>query len=178
MAKNPRNYPDTMPSPESGRLMVRGEKLVSFKVGGKNFHYRQPGWWCSLDSPDDLEGQLVDDDNLIAEMARRTAEAMVKGEPFTPLLIRAIRLHCGLSQREAGEVFGTGEKSFEKYESGQIRPSEPTKRLLWLAMRRPELFTKIGRGSLGMAAVPDKESIERTLRETHLDRYYAPLFDQ
>jgi hypothetical protein len=43
MAKNPRNYPDTMPSPESERPMVRGEKLVSFKVGGKIFHYRQPG---------------------------------------------------------------------------------------------------------------------------------------
>jgi HTH-type transcriptional regulator/antitoxin MqsA len=110
-------------------------------------------------------------------MARRTAEAMVKGEPFTPLLIRAIRLHCGLSQRQAGEVFGTGEKSFEKYESGQIRPSEPTKRLLWLAMRRPDLFTKIGRDSLRMAAVPDNELIERTLRETQLDRYYAPMFD-
>jgi HTH-type transcriptional regulator / antitoxin MqsA len=177
MAKNPRNYPDVMPSPESGRPMVRGEKLVSFKVGGKIFHYRQPGWWCSLDDPDDLEGQLVDDDNLVAEMARRTAEAMVRGEPFTPLLIRAIRLHCRLSQREAGEVFGTGEKSFEKYESGQICPSEPTKRLLWLAMQRPELFNKIGRDSLRMSPVPDKESIKRTLRETQLDRFYAPMFE-
>jgi len=157
MVKNPRNYPDTMPGPESGRPMVRGEKLISFMVGGKTFHYRQPGWWCSLDNPDDLEGHLVDDDNLIAEMARRMAKAMVKGEPFTPLLIRAIRLRCGLSHREAGEVFGTGEKSFEKYESGQVRPSESTKRLLWLAMRRPELFTKIGRDSLGIAAVPDLE---------------------
>jgi HTH-type transcriptional regulator/antitoxin MqsA len=157
--------------------MVRGEKLVSFKVGGKIFHYRQPGWWCSLDNPDDLEGQLVDDDNLVAEMARRTAEAMVRGEPYTPLLIRAIRLHCGLSQREAGEVFGTGEKSFEKYESGQICPSEPTKRLLWLAMQRPELFTKNGSDSLRMRPIPDLESIERTLRETQLDRFYAPMFE-
>ena len=178
MARNPRNYPDTMSSPESGRLMIRGEKLVSFKVGGKTFHYRQPGWWCSLDNPDDLEGQLVDDDNLVAEMARRTAEAMMKGEVFTPLLIRAIRIRCGLSQREAGEVFGTGEKSFEKYESGQIRPSEPTKRLLWLAMHRPELFAKTSEDSLRVATVPDKELIERTLQETHLDRFYAPMFEQ
>jgi HTH-type transcriptional regulator/antitoxin MqsA len=178
MAKNPRNYPDTIPSPETGRTMSRGEKLVSLKVGGRVFHYRQPGWWCSLDDPHDLEGQLVDDDNLVAEMARRTAEAMVSGESFTPLLIRAIRIRCGLSQREAGEVFGTGEKSFEKYESGQIRPSEPTKRLLWLAMRRPELFSKKNRDSLRMAAVPDNESIERTLRETQLDRLYAPMFEQ
>jgi HTH-type transcriptional regulator/antitoxin MqsA len=178
MAKNPRNYPEMMASPESGRPMVRGEKLVSLKVQGKTFHYRQPGWWCSLDDPIDLEGQLVDDDNLVAEMARRTAEAMVKGEPFTPLLIRAIRIHCGLSQREAGEVFGTGEKSFEKYESGQIRPSEPTKRLLWLAMKRPELFSKTERGSLRTSAIPDTELIQSTLREAQLDRFYAPLFEQ
>jgi HTH-type transcriptional regulator / antitoxin MqsA len=178
MAKNPRNYPETIASPESGRPMFRGEKLVSLKVKGKSFQYRQPGWWCSLDDPNDLEGQLVDEDNLVAEMARRTAEAMVKGESFTPLLIRAIRIHCKLSQREAGEVFGTGEKSFEKYESGQIRPSEPTKRLLWLAMERAELFTKTEKGSRGMSAAPDMKLIQRTIREAQLDRYYAPMFEQ
>jgi HTH-type transcriptional regulator/antitoxin MqsA len=175
MARNPRNYPETMASPESGRPMYRGEKLVSLTVEGKRFQYRQPGWWCSLDDANDLEGQLVDDDNLIAEMARRTAEAMVKGEAFTPLLIRAIRIQCRLSQREAGEVFGTGEKSFEKYESGQIRPSEPTKRLLWLAMQRAELFTKTGPGASG---VPDFELIRRTIREAQLDRFYEPMFQE
>ena len=178
MAKNPRNYPETMASPESGRPMFRGEKLVSLKVEGKSFQYRQPGWWCSLDDPNDLEGQLVDEDNLVAEMARRTAEAMVKGELFTPLLIRAIRIHCKLSQRGAGEVFGTGEKSFEKYESGQIRPSEPTKRLLLLAMERAELFTKTGKGSRRMSAEPDMELIQRTIRAAQLDRFYAPMFQQ
>ncbi len=103
---------------------------------------------------------------------------MLKGEPFTPLLIRAIRIHCGLSQREAGEVFGTGEKSFEKYESGQIRSSEPTKRLLWLAMERPELFSKTESGSLRASAIPDTELMQRTLREAQLDRFYAPMFEQ
>ena len=49
MAKNPRNYPDTMPSAESGRPMTRGEKLVTFKLEGSAFTYKQPGWWCSLD---------------------------------------------------------------------------------------------------------------------------------
>ena len=34
MAKNPRNYPDTIPSAESGRPMTRGEKLVTFKIEG------------------------------------------------------------------------------------------------------------------------------------------------
>ncbi len=76
MAKNPRNYPDTIPSAESGRPMTRGEKLVTFKDEGKAFTYKQPGWWCSLTDPDDMEGQLVDDDNQVADMARRTAKAL------------------------------------------------------------------------------------------------------
>lgn len=177
MKRVPRNYPETMPSAESGRMMRRGEKLLSIAVEGKTFHYRQPGWWCDLDDPTDLEGQLVDEDNRVAEMARRTAEAMVKGETFPPALIQAIRLRCGLSQREAGRVFGTGEKSFEKYESGEIRPSEPTRRLLKLAMERPDLFKKPEKGTLPLPSEPDAALIRQTIREAHLDRIYEALFD-
>ena len=176
MARNPREYPDTLTSPESGRTMVRGEKLVSFKIKGKTFQYRQPGWWCSLKDQNDTEGQLVDNDNLIAEMARRTAEAMVNGEQFTPLLIRAIRLLCKLSQRDAGELFGTGEKSFEKYESGQIRPSEPTKRLLRLAMTNPKMFATRKRKAMEVPIEMDSKLVRHTIHEARLDRFYAPLF--
>jgi putative zinc finger/helix-turn-helix YgiT family protein len=176
MAKTPRSYPETMASPESGRPMTRGEKLVTLKVEGQTFQYCQPGWWCSLDDPDDLDGQLVDEDNLVADMARRTAQAIAKGDAFPPVLIRAIRLRCKLSQRDAGEVFGTGEKSFEKYEAGQIPPSKPTQRLLRLAMERPDLFTKPARGDVRMPAAADVRLIQETIREARLDRIYAPLF--
>jgi len=175
--KNPRNYPKTFVSAESGRRMRRGEKLLSLQVNGRLFRYYQPGWWCSLKDPNDVEGQLVDDDNKVADMARRTAQALAEGEQFTPLLIRAIRMRCGLSQREAGLVFGTGEKSFEKYESGQIRPSVPTKRLLWLALEHSELFAKTKKGSLRVtSAAPDGDLIKRAIREANLDRLYGPMF--
>ncbi len=176
MARNPREYPDAMTSPESGRPMVRGEKMLSFKIKDKTFQYRQPGWWCSLKDPDDMEGQLVDDDNLIAEMARRTAEAMASGEQFTPLLIRAIRLLCKLSQRDAGELFGTGEKSFEKYERGQFRPSEPTRRLLRLAMTNPKMFGARRRKAMEVPVERDSKLVRHTIQEARLDRFYAPLF--
>ena len=140
MAKTPMDYPETMTSAESGRPMVRGEKLVSLKVDGKNFEYRQ---------------------------------GIAKGEAFPPVLIRAIRLRCGLSQRDAGELFGTGAKSFEKYEAGQIPPSKPTQRLLRLAMERPDLFAKPSRGEVEAA---DVRPIQDTIREARLDRIYAPLF--
>jgi HTH-type transcriptional regulator / antitoxin MqsA len=175
MVKNPRNYPDTIPSAESGRPMTRGEKLVTFKIEGRAFTYKQPGWWCSLTDPDDMDGQLVDDDNQIAEMARRTAKAIAHGEKvFVPVVIRAIRQRCGLTQREAGLLFGTGEKSFEKYESGEIQPSAPTKRLLKLAMEKPELFTQDR--PIAPSASDDRALVHEALRAAHIERFYEPLF--
>ena len=172
----PRDYPDTMPSAESGRMMVRGEKEIAILVDGVRYPYRQPGWWCSLTDPDDLEGQLVDEDNRVAEMAERTAKAIARGKTvFVPIVVRAIRLACGLTQREAGEVFGTGAKSFEKYESGEIVPSKPTERLLRLAMERPDLFRKPAPGQFPFPSAAEAELIHRTLRDTSMDRIYAPL---
>jgi HTH-type transcriptional regulator/antitoxin MqsA len=175
--KNPRDYPETMPSAESGRLMTRGEKEVSFTIEGKKYTYLQPGWWCSLTDPDDIEGQLVDEDNQIADMARRTAKAIAKGETlFVPIVIRAIRQRCGLTQREAGLLFGTGEKSFEKYESGEIQPSEPTKKLLKLAMEKPELFRQPGDGEAILPVMDDISLAHQALRNAAVDRIYGQLF--
>lgn len=175
--KNPRDYPDTLASPESGRPMVRGEKEVALTIDGQRFTYLQPGWWCSLTDPDDLDGQLVDGDNQVAEMARRTAKVLARGEPiFVPVVFRALRERLGLSQREAGALFGTGEKSFEKYESGEISPSEPTKRLLKLAMERPELFQKPPRGQMVLPSASDAALIRQTLRAVSVDHLYERLF--
>ncbi len=178
MAQNPRNYPDTIPSAESGRPMTRGEKLVTFKLEGRAFTYKQPGWWCSLTDADDMEGQLVDDDNQIADMARRTAKALAHGEKvFVPVVIRAIRQRCGLTQRQAGILFGTGEKSFEKYESGEIQPSAPTKRLLKLAMEKPELFELPEDRQIEPSSnVADAAFVHEALRAVRIERLYEPLF--
>jgi hypothetical protein len=40
MLRNPRNYPDTMPSAESGREMMRGGKQVAFTIDGIALHDR------------------------------------------------------------------------------------------------------------------------------------------
>ncbi len=176
MARNPKAYPKVMISSESGRPMTRGEKLVTFKIQGRPYSYKQPGWWCSLTDPDDTEGQLVDGDNQIAEMARRTAKALAQGEKvFVPVVIRAIRQRCGLTQREAGLLFGGGEKSFEKYESGEITPSAPTKRLLRLAMERPDLF-RPGDRQGGVSAGDDSAFVHEALRAAEVEGLYEPLF--
>lgn len=177
MAKRPRNYPEAMPSAESGRPMTRGEKLVSFTLEGRAFAYRQPGWWCSLTDPEDMDGQLVDGDNQVAEMARRTAKALARGEKlFVPVVIRAIRQGCGLTQRQAGRVFGTGDKSFEKYESGEIRPSAPTQRLLRLALRMPELFKAPEDRRTVSSSIEDGAFVRQALSAADIERLYEPLF--
>ncbi len=176
-AGTPRNYPQTMASPETGRRMVRGDKLVSLTVDGHRFEYRQPGWWCSLDDPADLDGQVVVDDTLCGRNGTTNGCRRSSGaEAFPPLLIRAIRLRCGLSQRAAGDLFGTGEKSFEKYEAGQSA-SKPTQRLLRLAMTRPDLFSKRRRGDFTGPAMADIRLVQDTIKAARLDRIYATLFD-
>jgi hypothetical protein len=72
-----------MISPESGRAMTRGEKEVTITIDGKAFTDMQPAWWSSLTDPDDMDGQLVDEDNQVAEMARRAARALAHGESFS-----------------------------------------------------------------------------------------------
>jgi len=124
-----------------------------------------------------MEGHLVDDDNQIAEMARRTAKAIAKGEKvFVPVVIRAIRERCGLTQRDAGLLLGTGEKSFEKYESGEIVPSAPTKRWLKLMMERPELFSAAENRQMVALSADDAQLAHKALRASHVDRIYEPLF--
>src|SRR5690348_15617812 len=139
---NPRDYPDVIESAESGRLLRRGIKMLTIEVDGGSFTYGQPGWWASIDDPANTEGQLTDEDNVIRAAARREARAKAKHTPLTPLVIKAIREVCGLSQQEAARVFGGGPKAFEKYETGEIAPSSSMTRLLLLAAKRPDFFQK------------------------------------
>jgi hypothetical protein len=70
---HPRDYPDVIQSAESGRSLRRGVKMLTITMDGHPFTYGQPGWWASLDDPNDHEGQLVDEDNVIRAAAKREA---------------------------------------------------------------------------------------------------------
>lgn len=172
---NPRNYPDSILSAETGRPMRRGVKMVSIEIGGYRYTYPQPGWWASLDDPDDDDGQLVDEDNEIADLALSEAKALAKGARLTPLQIRSIREDCGLTQREAARVFGGGEKAFEKYESGEVTPSAAMVRLLELASERPDLFRKPPRGAPQPPSAHDAALIRETHREASVERIVERL---
>jgi HTH-type transcriptional regulator/antitoxin MqsA len=172
---NPRDYPDVIESAESGRLLRRGIKMLTIAVDGESFTYGQPGWWASIDDPANTEGQLSDEDNVIRAAARREARAKAKHTPLTPLVIKAIREACGLSQQEAARVFGGGPKAFEKYETGEVAPSSSMMRLLLLAAKRPELFRK-GTGA-SFISEADAALIRETVRKSSVNRLYERIYN-
>ncbi|MGH7088713.1 MAG: type II TA system antitoxin MqsA family protein [Stellaceae bacterium] len=172
---NPRDYPDIIVSAESGRELRRGVKMLSIRVDGETFTYGQPGWWASLDNPEDTEGQLADEDNVIRAAARREARAKAKHTALTPLEIRAIREACGLSQQDAARVFGGGPKAFEKYESGEVGPSSAMVRLLLLAAKRPDLFRK--EAGVPMISEADVALIRETVRKSSVDQIYERIYN-
>lgn len=172
---NPRDYPDVIQSAETGRPLRRGVKMLTINVDGQSFTYGQPGWWASIDDPADNEGQLTDEDNVIRAAARREARAKAKHTALTPLVIRAIREACGLSQQEAARVFGGGPKAFEKYEAGEVAPSSSMTRLLLLAAKRPKLF-KTGTG-VPLISEADAALIRETVRKSSVDRIYERIYN-
>jgi HTH-type transcriptional regulator / antitoxin MqsA len=149
--------------------------MLTINVDGQPFTYGQPGWWASIDDPTDNEGQLTDEDNVIRAAARREARAKAKHAILTPLVIRAIREVCGLSQQAAARVFGGGPKAFEKYETGEVAPSSSMTRLLLLAAKRPRLFQK-GTG-VPMISAADADLIRETVRKSSVDRIYERIYN-
>ena len=171
---NPRDYPDIIVSAESKRPLRRGVKRLTIHVDGQPFTYGQPGWWASIDDPSDNEGQLTDDDNLVRTAARREARAHARHATLSPLVIKAIREVCGLSQQEAARVFGGGPKAFEKYESGEVSPSSAMVRLLLLAAEHPDLFRK--EAGATTVARTDVNLIRDTVRKSSVDRIYEHIY--
>ncbi|HYU11574.1 MAG TPA: type II TA system antitoxin MqsA family protein [Stellaceae bacterium] len=172
---NPRNYPDVIHSAESDRPLRRGIKMLTIDTDGHPLTYGQPGWWASLTDPADTEGQLVDDDNVVRAAARREAKAKAKHATLTPLVIRAIREACGLSQKDAARVFGGGPKAFEKYEAGEVAPSSAMTRLLILAAKRPELFQKGSNAPTISAA--DATMLREIVRKSSVAPIYQRIYD-
>lgn len=118
--------------------MTYGERDETVHYQEHALTYLQPGWHCDACGDGIVDGS----DNEIADAALHEVMARAKNSPIPPLLVRAAREAVGLSQREAGRVFGGGPTAFYKYETVKAVPSEGMANLLRLALERPELFRK------------------------------------
>lgn len=65
---------------------------------------------------------------------------------LTPAKIRAIRERLGLTQVEAGELFGGGPRAFTKYEAGSVKPAASVVTLLRLVEKQPFLLNDLRGG--------------------------------
>ena len=69
-------------------------------------------------------------------------KAMRKANPPE---VRVIREKLGLTQAEAGKVFGGGVNAFSRYERGESKPSTQMRKLLKLAEKHPELVKELAK---------------------------------
>lgn len=151
--------------PSCGGVMRRGvqEETVTFQ--GHTLTYLQPGWHCENADDGILEGS----DNAYHDAALHEVMARAKRSPISPLMVRAAREAVGLSQREAGRVFGGGPTAFYKYETAKAVPSEGMANLLRLALERPDLFRKPPRGALELPSERDAELLRKADLNDSLD---------
>ena len=76
---------------------------------------------------------------------------------LTPAKIRAIRERLGLTQVEAGELFGGGPRAFTKYEAGSVKPAASVATLLRLVEKKPFLLNDLRGG--GPRPMPPNSNI-------------------
>lgn len=84
--------------------------------------------------------QMKENNRLIAEAADREVERDVD-----VTVLRHLRETLGLTQKDASFLFGAGESSFAKWESGQTRMSTPAALLVRCAVDLPEVAQHLAR---------------------------------
>ncbi len=124
----------TMTHPETGEVLRRGVRTVTLTYRGLQTKIRQPGWYPARGS----DGVFVGADMVAADKA--LAKLKVEARLETARKVKAIRERLKLSQRQAGLILGGGPRSFQKYESGEVEPSEPMLNLLTVLDREPSLL--------------------------------------
>jgi len=154
--------------------MRRGVANETVTFRGHSLTYEQPGWHC--DACD--EGVLDGEDNAFHDAALHEVMARAKGSPISPLTIRAAREAVGLSQREAGRVFGGGPTAFYKYETAKAVPSDGMANLLRLALERPDLFRKRQRGMIAAPHTSDIALIRRASLDDALSNIIRRVYPE
>lgn len=164
----------TRACPSCEGRMHRGFREQEAVYQGHAMKYSQPGWWCK--SCDD--GVLDGEDNEVHDAALHEVMARAKKSPISPLLIRVAREAVGISQREAGRVFGGGPTAFYKYETARAIPSAGMANLLRLALQRPDLFAKPLRGASRLPTSDDIALLHKAAMTDHLNAIMRRVYPE
>lgn len=90
-------------------------------------------------------GEAVYDDESYDRVVA-AGDGLVKAlRKSNPPEVRVIREKLGLTQAEAGRIFGGGVNAFSRYERGVAKPSAQMRKLLKIAEKHPELVKELAR---------------------------------
>lgn len=88
-------------------------------------------------------GEAIYDDESYDRVAAAGDGIVNALRKANPPEVRVIREKLGLTQAEAGRIFGGGVNAFSRYERGAAKPSTQMRKLLKLAERHPELVKEL-----------------------------------
>ena len=138
MATKERKLPETMVAPETGETLVRGVGPFMVTYGSLSATVDLPGYYPAGEG----DGVHVGEDMAIVDRALHALKEEAGGVP-SPATIRRVRDKLKLTRREAGVLFGVGEKAFGQYERGVVQPSGPMIQLMRLLDRHPDLVHEL-----------------------------------
>ena len=122
---------DTRIHPETGAVLRRDVRAFAVRYRAREIVVDLPGWY-----PDDNSDALhVGNDMAAADAALAALKIEVRKE--LAAYVAAVRKKLKLSQRQAGDLIGGGPRAFQKYESGEVEPSEAMLKLLRLLENDP-----------------------------------------
>ena len=119
--------------------LVGESRDLNYTYGGRSTIIRQSGDFCTA-CGEGIFSSEESEQYLATVGAFRTG---VDAEPLVSSEVRRIRKKLGLSQREAGEIFGGGIRAFSQYERGETRQGKALDKLLRLLDRHSDLLDEI-----------------------------------
>lgn len=119
-------------------LTVKTEKL-SFTYKGQTYYHTASGEYCK--NCDEMFFEPAELDK--STQGFQEFKKQVNKNTFNPDFIKSIRKKLGLSQKEAGIIFGGGVNVFSRYEHGKATPQKSLLLLLKLLDKNPSLYQQI-----------------------------------
>ena len=125
---------------DDGTALVYSTKAVHGEVLGQPYTVEGvTGWHCPVCG--EVEYLFGDDSAARVGAAIDAAGAQARQRQAQEL--RDARKKLGLTQAQAGILFGGGASAFSEYERGKTQPHKSTVRLLRLLDKHPELLTEV-----------------------------------
>lgn len=127
---------------DDGTPLEYGVRNVSGEIDGEAFTVEAiAGWHCPVCGEIEFDPNTDSAKRHMAALEAAKAKA-VKRRADT---VRAIRKRLGITQAEAGRLFGGGVSAFSEYEKGKTQPHKSTLLLLQLLDKHPELLNEMQR---------------------------------